>query len=173
MTPNSDRRTDVSGAPSPALWRATGLAFLVVSLPAVLIGAVETTLTLRAFTPSVLELLYGANVHLLVACVSVVVSRVLLWKIADRAFVPAAAAAYALVELSFTAAFWILKMSWVPRLSSAPGKLFAAGTVVVLMLAGARLSVVSSLPPHLYSCRVGPWKLISRRRSTGTHRPSL
>ncbi|MCZ6767065.1 MAG: sulfatase [bacterium] len=114
-----------------------------MAVPAVLIGAVETTLTLRAFAPSFLELLYGANVHLLMAFASVVVARGLLWKLVDRVYVPAAVAMYVMVELSFTAAFWILKMTWVPRLSSLPGKFFAVGTVAVLMLAGAGLIVLA------------------------------
>jgi len=132
------------GASSPiTFWRAAGLSSLLAAGPAAAIGVVETTLTLRAFAPSFLELLYGFNVHLVMALAVIVMTRAILWKLADRHFVPAATAIYILAELTFTAGFWILKAPWAPRLSSSSGKLFAVAIVTILSLTGLQMIIVS------------------------------
>ncbi|MFH1755628.1 MAG: sulfatase [Candidatus Latescibacterota bacterium] len=117
-------------------WRACALAFLFAALPAILIGAAETALVLKEFTPSLRELLYGANIHLLMALLALLAARILFWKRSSQSFVPAALAMYGLAELCATASFWILKSSLAPTLASTSGKLFAAATLAISFLVG-------------------------------------
>jgi arylsulfatase A-like enzyme len=119
--------------------RSIALAFLFAAFPAIGIGIFETIFTLREFTPSLLELAYGANIHLLFAFAAILLTRVIFWKLSNRAFLPVALAMFCLVELSFTASFWILKTPLAPRLDSMSGKIFAAATITVSLLVGITL----------------------------------
>jgi arylsulfatase A-like enzyme len=134
-------------------FRAAALAFILTAIPAICIGIVETYLTLQDFSPSLLELLYGANIHLLFSLAAVFIARLFFWNFADRAFPPAAVAVFFLVELSFTASFWFLKSPLAPQLGLTSGKIFAAATIVVSLLIGTALIwiAIKWMPSRLWS----------------------
>jgi arylsulfatase A-like enzyme len=124
-------------------FRALALAFLIASVPAAVIGIVETFLTLRGFPPSLLEVLYGVNIHLIWAFFTALAARLVFWNLGDRAFPPVGIAAYFLVELPLTGAFWMLKSPLAPPISLPSGKMFAAATIVASLLIGAVLILIA------------------------------
>ncbi|MBI4720439.1 MAG: sulfatase [Chitinivibrionia bacterium] len=116
--------------------RGFGIAFLVSAIPAAAVAILETTLSMRAFAPSFLELLYGANVHCAIACAALVIARLLLWRMRSPSFVPAALGMFVLAELSFTGSLWLVKSPWAPPLATRAGKLFAACAALAAIAAG-------------------------------------
>ena len=84
-----------------------GVAFLVMLPVAILAGLLETSLAQLRWTPSWDDLLYGADVHLILALAALILARLILWRLPTEAFPPAALGALLLVELAVVVPYWL------------------------------------------------------------------
>jgi hypothetical protein len=95
-------------------WRAFGAAFVLAGGAAVMAGVIETCAS-PAHTPlTIPDLLYGANVHLLLALATTLGLRILCWKNRDRSFPWVALGGLLVVELAVVVPYWLKQGSHVP-----------------------------------------------------------
>jgi arylsulfatase A-like enzyme len=121
-------------------WRAFGAAFVLAGGAAVMAGVIETCAA-PAHTPlTIPDLLYGANVHLLLALATTLGLRILCWKNRDRSFPWVALGGLLVVELAVVVPYWLKQGSHVPPFGTMAGKLVLVaislvGTLIALLLA--------------------------------------
>ena len=119
-----------------------GIAFLLLLPCALAIGIIETTLADTQNRPDPSDLLYGANLHLLLAVPTLLLTRLLLWRQSARCFPLAALGAFLLVELAIVVSYWLITAPWAPRFTSWEGRVLAVGVVVAGAAIGLGLSFV-------------------------------
>lgn len=117
-------------------WRAGGVGFLLAASLAVGVGVLETIVSQLRFVATAADLLYGINLHLLLALVVVLAARFVLWRVPARSFPPAALGAVAVAELALVVPYWVATASWAPVFETVTGKGFAAAMVAIGALMG-------------------------------------
>jgi arylsulfatase A-like enzyme len=125
-------------------WRAFGVAFLYMAVCAVLIGVIETVVAKPRVPPSFRELMYGANLHLLLALVSCLLVRVLLWNRSERFFAAGALGFFLAAELAVIPAYWLNLSTFWPPFYTMKGKLATAGAMGGGMLVGILIALLAA-----------------------------
>lgn len=144
-------------------WRAFGTAYLVVAGVALLAGAIETLAASSRGALSFLDLLYGINLHLLLALLVTAVLRLIFWSARPQRFLAIAMGGVLLVELGVVLAYWLNLALGVPPIATLRGKMLTAllvtgGGLVAMVLTGLlvrRLSISAppgAEPPRRSSC---------------------
>ncbi len=128
-----DRQSATSGAREGGQrrWRAFAIGCLLATPFAMGVGMLEITLSDVRFPPSVSMLLYGANLHILIAFAFILIARVISWKLPDHSFPPLALAVAVMAELLIVVPYWIAFAPWTPPATTAIGKVIVAGTMAV------------------------------------------
>ncbi len=122
-------------------WRAWGASFLAACIPAAIAALAETWGFGRKPAPTVLDLLYGANVHLLCGLILSVLVRIAAWRAGARMLLWLTVGAVLLFELAIVVPYWLNQWQRFPPLRSAGGK----GATLGVMALGALLAAAVTL----------------------------
>lgn len=138
-----------------------GIAFVWIGLLAALIGLAETWWANPHLRPDIGTLLYGLNLHLLVAFASAVLARFILWRGDPRRIITVALGIFLGLELGLVGAYWLSYLPIMPPLSSRAGQIAflgigASGIVVAVLVA----VLVRRIMPPLRGVRTGRGGLI-------------
>ncbi len=129
-------------------WRTFGITLIAAAGLAVLIGAVETAWIAGMGKPNAGDLVYGTNLHLLIALLTVGSLRIVLWKLRAERFIPIALAAYLAAEGALTGTYWILRALYDPPLSLNAGRVIPVALALGLAVVGGLLGgVIGRLAP--------------------------
>ncbi len=121
-------------------WSAWSAGFLAAAPVAFLAGALETAWAPNPEPAGMVDLIYGANVHGLMALGLTLVLRLALWRTPDRRFRAIAFGSVLVLELGLVAPFWLSIGPTLPPLGSPAGKLALIAVMGVGTLLGAAIA---------------------------------
>jgi arylsulfatase A-like enzyme len=123
-------------------WRAFGTALLVAGVIGVAAGLIETYLADRHVPPGARDLLYGVNLHLLIALLVTLGMRILLWRASDRTYLTLGVVAFLALECGVVGAYWLNTAAFMPPFHTPEGRRITAAAVLGGLVIGILIGLL-------------------------------
>ncbi len=136
-------------------WGAFGAGLLVAGTLAAVTGVIETIASGGTHPPGAVDLLYGADLRLLLVLALTLILRIAFWRTGDAGFVWIPAGGWLAVELGAIVPFWLDEGHHMPSFASALGKIITLAAFIM----GAFIAVllVRTVARSRFGSRLSRW----------------
>ena len=144
-------------------WTSFGVAFLLSGAIGAVIALVEQLAARHLGSPTIGDLLYAVDFHLLIMAIIAGAARLLGWRLSTQAFVPLVLAGALAVELGIVGAYWLCSAPFMPDLTSRVGRIAGLVTACcgVFLASLIALLLYRSVPQE-------SWGRVARSRAAPT-----